>query len=339
MLEQLNSMIECSERYDQDKHDYVHKARDLAFDNNAQLVLPKTMMGSIPPLKLTPWAWEQVFSKTGPAVYGHGSKKTLPTDYLLAIPASLLATNMNTHFRRITRDWMVRGYKQRCRAVLSGDYPLVSNTELIQAIVLAVSSDKGTLTDAKVIRNEVSPDTLHLSMRWKDITGTNYGLGVYLGNGEIGNFRIRLFPMIQRTSCQNSIIHDHENGLEVTHRGNLRSIMIQIKAAFGRIFHASAEMIDQMIEAEGEKVPDFSDVLNGLAIKYRWNNDMKLSVIHGTEGERTRAGIVNGISYAAHDRAAGDERTDMEILAGEMLVAPPELFGRMARVYQRVEDK
>jgi hypothetical protein len=53
----------------------------------------------------------------------------------------------------------------------------------------------------------------------------------------------------------------------------------------------------------------------------------------GTEGQRTVAGLVNGITYAAHAHAdtSNPEALELETLAGNYLLASPSVFARLAQ--------
>ena len=338
-MQELEQMIETSTLYDQYKVDYIDHAREFMFNDGAMLVPPGNMMvENPPPLMLTLWAWNQVFSKLGPAVFGHGSGKSLPSDYLLTIPPDLLATNLNRHLNNANgREWMVRAFQNIGRAILSSDYSRIPNTELLQAINLAVDAEASSFPDLELVRPYIDADDLNLKILWKDITGTNYGIGAYMGNGEIGNRKFRILPFIKRTSCNNSIIMNSENGLELIHRGSPRSMMVQIKAAIGNIFNLSAGAVDLMIEAEGEKIPNFADVIEGLSEKYGWSEEITNNAMLGTEGQQTRAGLVNGVSYAARELEKSNDQIDMEILAGTLLTMDPNKLNRIARIHQARE--
>jgi hypothetical protein len=332
-MEIIKQLYEQSAELDTHKHDHIAYASQLKFDDNAELHVPTTLMGNLPPLKPTDWAWGQLFSKLGPTVYGRGSQKTLPSDYLLAIPRDLLATNLNRHLLNANKQWMVRAYDNHVRAVLDSKYPTIQNTELLQIIDAMLDDNAAGFPDLKVVRPDVTPDDLNIKTVWKDISGRNYGIGVYVGNGEIGNRKLRCLPMIQRHSCTNSIIFDGENGLEMVHRGSSATMRVQLKAAFVNIFHTSFELAEAMIRAEEERIPEFADVIKGLSIQYGWSDDVTASVLIGTENQQTRAGIVNGISWAAHEAVQdANDQTDLEVLAGRILVAPNSLFGRMVHV-------
>ncbi len=94
-----------------------------------------------------------------------------------------------------------------------------------------------------------------------------------------------------------------------------------------------------MVEAEKELVPNFQAVLRGLSLQYNWTEEMSSAVTLGTEGQATRAGVVNGVTYAAHKILTGTAQADMEILGGAILVANNSLFARAARISERTNER
>ena len=95
--------------------------------------------------------------------------------------------------------------------------------------------------------------------------------------------------------------------------------MVQFKAAIANALPMAATMVDSLIEADNEEI-DISAVLRSLAKQHGWGEPVQDAILMGTEGRQTRAGLVNGVSYAAH--TAVDEPTDqyeLEVLAGGLL--------------------
>lgn len=338
----LQEMLELSLEYDGHKHDHSSSVKSIKFDPVARMILPNDVelfqSAVVQPLAPTEWAWNQLFNKLGYTVWGKGSSKKLPADYLLHIPEDLLAESLNRHLQNAgDESWFVRAYDDTARAVMSDKYAVISNTEMLDLLVQTV--DKQETPDFKLIRPFVSPDTLHAKMVWKETNrddgrGGNYGIGVYVRNGEIGNLSVSVYPMIQRSSCTNSIILDEEAGVKFRHFGNVSSKRVQIQSTMIEMFPHAAELLNKMIEAEEQRIPNFNDVLMGLSDTYGWDEKTRMTVATGTEGSHTRAGLVNGISYAAHEihREDHDQMTEMEILSGRILVAPDSVFAKAEAV-------
>lgn len=341
----LDELIEKSKGFDASKADYTERVGALSFQLDAagleRMHLPKQMFGTPVPLALTDWAFNQICAKMGVAAFGRGSTKGLPADYLMALQSKVRAYLLNYHLSdEYFKDskWFIRANGDTCRAILSESYARIDNTEMLELLGSMVKEQP--VPGFRVIRPHVTPDSINIKTIWKDINpnnngGGNFGIGVYLGNGETGNRKLRLYPMIQRHACDNSIIIEHEGGAEFFHRGLRVTKMLLIKSLFAEIFGIAADALDRMLKAERESIPDFQDVLSGLARRHGWDDSTVITVATGTEGQETRAGLVNGITYAAHrifggDDAGGDAMADMEILGGKILFAPPQEFAYLA---------
>lgn len=343
----LADLIDRSEDFDRTKVDFKIEAPGMWYDRQARMNLSELPI----PLEPTEWASRQLYAKLGPIVYGRGKGKPLPFDYLHALPAQLRATVLNDHLQAARdKQWLVRAYGTRARAVLDGDYPIVSNTELLQAMDALIDAEDGRFPGMQLVRPSVTPDDLNLKIVWRNVDGrpghngqdrSPYGIGVYLGHGEVGNRKLRLLPQVQVHSCTNSVMLDTDSeSLVLSHRGSLASIMVLLKAALGRVLRSSAQLLDRLILAENERIEDMSAVLDGLALEYGWSADVSKAVAFGTGGRKTRAGLVSGVTYAAHTVFEDpNDQADMEVLGGRILVADWSLFGRaaeMARLTQRL---
>jgi hypothetical protein len=327
----LDKFVSESEQYDQHKADYKEAAASIRFDEAARLMVPGQLFGAVPPMTLTPHAWDQIYTKLGPCVYGKGAKKMLPPDFMNAIPRDLAGTVLNRVMQNVNgNQWLIRGYDESCRAVLSADYSQISNTELLKSLSVAIGDNPPA--DFRVSKyGGVGPDDLNLRTVWKDVNRGGYGIGIFLGNSETGGRKCRVLPMVKRTSCDNSLIIDTSgasSGLELIHRGSLTAKMVLVNATLAELLPQAAAALERLIVAEGEKIPNFNMVLDGLALKYGWDEPTFQQVTLGTENQQTRAGIVNGITYAAHTVTTlePNEQTAMEILGGQVLFAPDSLF-------------
>ena len=350
VVSQLQAMLAKSQEFDGHKADYINPAQIHHFNEDARLTVQTQWMNSqvsVAPLELTENALRQLCSKLAPSVFGKASGKGLPFDYIQAIAPNLRAALFNEHLTRASGDWMVRAYDDKARAVLSGHYAAINNTELLDVLEQIVTSSSAPSSMTKT--SEVTPDTLNARIIFRDVTKTDrdggskgdWGVGVYIGNGETGNRRLRVLPLIQRHSCQNSIIVDSGKGaVEFVHRGSVSTKRVLVRSAMAEVFPWAAKLLDKMIAAEEQFIPDFAEVLDGLAEQYHWDEETKIKVAMGTEGKETRAGLVNGITFAAKEQKDPDSIADMEILGGGILVAPDSVFSkavRVARVYAEKE--
>ena len=341
MLTELEKLIERSEREDEHKHDTILAPAKITLDPNAKMMIQPEGGYGMAPLTISEHALWQMCAKLSPTVYGKGSQKALPFDYFTKIDKDLLAENLNRHLSKTNHgsQWLVRGYDETVRAVLDGRYPGghtpgmgFENTTYLKTLH-GFLSDKER-PDFKAVRPSVTADELHLKTVWRDVGDGGWGIGVYLGNSETGTFKLRGYPMIQRTSCSNSLIkRDEDSGFEFVHRGSFASLKVQFKAALGRILQASAELLDRMIEAESELIPDIDEVLDGICLERNWAIPVRAAVLNGFEGHQTRAALVNGVTFAAHSVFDDPNvQVDTELFGGELLYADPRKFHQYAMV-------
>ena len=312
----FEEMIEKSEEYDSHKADHVVNLKDVTFDQvTAEIRPPGTLFGVIPPLAMTDWALNQMCQKVG----------TLPYSYAKACPSDLRATNLNAWAVLADEDKRVllRSYDQTCRAVLSGQYSPVSNTMLLEKME-DVTKD---VVFAKV-SHYLDADTFHgkFTIGEKPTDGNSFGVGYYIGNGEIGNRSVRVAPYVQRNSCQNSIVF-LDWGIEIRHyRVSTAYIWGAIKETIGQAIGKSVEAVNKFVEAEMTAIPNISKVIEDMAERYGLSLPVQKDILRGTEGKETLAAVVNGLSFAARDMENVEARIDMEALAGAILIDPKAMY-------------
>jgi len=339
----VQNLLDQSQDQDTHKADFTSPARSFQFDQSSRII-PQVEAGlfgqtaSVSSLAPTPWAWSQIFSKLGPTVYGKDKNKSLPSDYLLALRPEQRAELLNDHLQHTDTNWLVRSYDDTARAVLSDRYTAINNSDLLD-ILNQISN--GTQQPHHLTRNSsVTPDSLNVRIIWKNIdTGDDshgngsWGIGTYVRNGETGNRKGGILPLVQRHSCQNSIIIDNgKSGYEFLHLGSLSSKLTLVKAAISDVLPFAAHLLDKLIKADGEKIPDFTDVISGLCKQYNWDEDVKLKIATGTEGRDTRAGLVNGVTYVANFIEDPDRKADFQIAGGAILLAPDSVFHTAVRI-------
>jgi hypothetical protein len=80
-------------------------------------------------------------------------------------------------------------------------------------------------------------------------------------------------------------------------------------------------------------------VIAGLCKQYGWGEDTKTRIAVGTEGRETRFGLINGITWAAHEVKNADEQSDYEIIGGSILLAPDSVFHNAAYAGRREREE
>ena len=339
-MESIRDMVEASQRLDERKIDLTAAARDVRFyEGDCSMLVPCDLFnGSRTALIMEDLALQQVCDRLGPP----------PSRYMRACPPRLRARNLNHWAAQVepTKRWLVRGWELgddvagpqlSARGVLSDQYvPLTSNGDFGNTTVLKIAEEMLTGQAHSWARPHVDRDALHACVTYvtrEQKPGDPYAVGVYLGNGEVGNRALRVSPFIQRIACTNSIIHQ-AGGVRIIHRNvSIQWIRATIKGKLGRVFGASIELFEKVMEAEVHAIDDVADVVSSLCAQHGWSDAVRDNILIGTEGDESRMGVVNGVSFAAWATKGNDveSRVDMESVAGAILADRDSLFGSAAR--------
>ena len=309
-MSQLDSLVTTACTYDQDKFDQHHLARALVYNNHGEMVLPGDgLFPTEQSLPLTPWARSQICQRL-----------KIPYRYLKRCPGLVQAQNLNHWQRQLPPDkqWLIRSHAGRARAILSDQYSIVNNSSILQTI-----QELLTHVNFQLIRPYLDVDQLHLKLTTNQTHDGNYRIGCYVSNNEVGGGAIIVAPFIQRTVCTNSIIHV-EGGIRRAHyRLQPGFVKALLKHEIGSALQASSQMLDNVVAAETDNIPDIADIVADISKRKGFSNQLQADILLGTEGERTRMGLVNGLSFAAHasEELPVETRIGLEILAGALLQA------------------
>lgn len=328
--ETMIEMLDNSTKFDKEKQDFSSRENTFRFDEQCHLeATHKVMHVAQGGYVMSRQAWGQFSAKMGQVAFPRTSK-SLPTDALMAwgnmFPAETAAL-LNKHMER-RPDMFLRTYGNSARAILSTQYVDFANTRLLQMVADALPLAEKSLGQSGNIQMGrhfcvVTPDYLHARITLANVMTDEgeYGIGAYIGNDEIGNGRLRVLSGIQRTSCQNSMEFDEDNGISMIHRGMQSLNATIVASAILNAFKIGAENLNVLLKSREIDIPNMEDEITKLAKQYNWSVGIKDAVIMGTEGKSTLFGLVNGMTYAAHHKLDNDEsRISMELLAGKMLM-------------------
>ncbi len=96
--------------------------------------------------------------------------------------------------------------------------------------------------------------------------------------------------------------------------------MREVGVAVGNALKLSFSGLEMFLNARDVELPNVSAEIDKLAQQHGWSTEVVAAVGAGTEGSATLAGLVNGITFAAHTKFEDpQQRMDMETLAGELL--------------------
>lgn len=336
---QLCDLLDHANELKQYKADYRHNAREFKFLPDGSMTNSPEQTGlfaaaSMTPGKLTEWALKQAFEKLGKA-YNLSSIGSEHMKALEQVDPALFATNMNAAVNRLDEKegWTVRTYtdpktnETNVRAVLSSQYLIIDNNDMLD-LLNQVLTRNGTPHRIGT-RSFVTSDNMSVDIMFAEVnTGLGNGndsfeRGVRIRNGEIGDWTGGVYPVIKRRSCDNSIaVDDRAMSFRFKHHGKntLEFKRVQMHTAIGEILPFTFNVIEELVRAEEEALPNLSSVVLGMAEKYGWSESVIGAVYAGTEARQSVAGLVNGITYAAHtQQLAPETMSEMEFLGGAIL--------------------
>lgn len=309
----LHSLVEKSEAMDLTKSDYLATATAVSYEGDqCAMIVPDEGgifgPGSAVSLGLKERSLSQLCDKLGPP----------QAAYMTKCPPQLRANNLNYWQQQVKHGtkWLIRGNGGWARAVLSEGYSPISNTKILQIVAELMQH-----VEHKLVSPYLDPDTLHLKITVADSKGGNYAIGAYVGNGEVGNKSVRVTPFIQRHSCSNSIIYTDGAFVQRHYRVTEAFVFGAVKEKLGQAFELSVGLIEKMVRAETELLPDLAQVVDSLCGVRKYNDEVKTRILAGSEGLFSRAGLIHGLSYAAHATPGIDARLrqDLEEQAGAVL--------------------
>lgn len=320
----LYRLIEKSIYFDAHKSDYgpAETSKFSFHDEFAHLMYTEELFQGAVGLRMDDWSFGQVCQKLGAAAWpGHNC--VLPKDYLAACPADMRATQLNHWLRQTKRRWFVRAYDDTCRAVLSDRYTPIGVTDTLQYIKEAVDSKMGD-APLEIANRYVGEDVLHIKLIFKHVnTGRehgDYGIGGYITTGEIGNRKLGVYPLIKRSSCNNSIIvPDSEWSWQSRHIGSTHVMKQLFIAAIFNVLEGSVNTLERLLETQQQSLENFPDFVDKLVKHKGWTVETGKAILVGSEGNESLFGVINGISAAARVESDPTVRANMELVAGSYL--------------------
>lgn len=322
----IEHLVAESEGYDRYKKDYGPATVMTNFEMNQRGELdirPDLTNNGGLNRPMTDWAFKQMCGRLG-AVAHPGSSRSLPATYLLACPPELRAENVNHWMGMDDGEWFVRECNDTVRAILTDRYSTVDITETLKWVDEALESNgQGSV---ELVKPVVTPDVLHLRVLFQNVDPFNsdgdapYAIGGYFTNGEIGNRRMGVYPLIQRHSCTNSIIIPHDefswDHIHVGRRSLLKRTFID---SIFYVLEGAVEGLEKLLMSQ-EQMPDFTSHIDDLVERKGWTLETRDKILMGTEGYESLFGLVQGVSAAANSMEDPDLAADMQIEAGRLLV-------------------
>jgi hypothetical protein len=298
-------------------------------------------------------AWGQLCYRMGSGLFDKGSlhKPTFMAGIQSTKPSirAQMAELLNAIMAEANPNvLLLRSYQSTLRAVLTTSYAPIDNSRMLTQLGESLAFQKRQYgLDAGQIgvtrQSAVSPDSMYVTVVTKGLDpkdsllpsdklwegrggtpgGLPYGLGVRISNDETGNGRMKVSPVIKRTSCDNSIVIGHEDTLSITHLGSTGAISYSLTAAMANALRIGFESLNQLLAVREVEIENPYTAIEHLAEEYGWSTEQAELIHKGAEGQRNLYGLVNGLSYVpAHSDLSAEAQAQFEELAGGLLHNP-----------------
>ncbi len=325
----LQKLVKRSKTFDEMKKDYGPEpvVRHSIDPETGHLIVPSGMFGegvSYPPMPFTEHAFNQLTDRLGTTCWP-GRHRSLPRDFLLRCEPDVRANVLNHWIERTDADkqWRVRTFGERVRAVVTDQYAPIWNTWVLEMAQKAVTEKANGWCE--ILQAHVGPDIVRLKLLFNYVDpgdgNGDYGLGAYCENSEIGTHKLRVWPLVKKTSCNNSIYGVHEGRWECFHRGSYELLEHDFIMHMGRAFDVADRTLLALLKAHATPMPDFEEQVERMCEEHGWNDTTKNHIYQGAGTDNTYGSMVDGMTFAAQDFEDIQRQIDMELIASQFLAA------------------
>lgn len=332
----LLKMREMAERYAADKIDLVHDMDGFCMKDGR---LNINTAGGTFDLELTRPALYQLMDRLGaPEGYRVMRDHLLPNAPKAAdaVVNELLRSGYgryrsNGRSKRVrTRTYVPgEGNTGTARAVLSDRYTPYDAPQILEQVGAFLEG-----ANFDVVRGSyLARDGGNLKVILYDVDGGDghYGVGAGITWDEIGQGSIRMYQVIQRHSCKNSIrILNGSLGnarSQLKHIGLAEDIAYAIRLFFGEAIGSEAmeEAMRKLAVSRTVALPNATEIVSRITRAVVGKNAGErpiLRAIKGMEGYESLFGVINGLTYVAQDYETSnpDHMDGLEALGGEALM-------------------
>lgn len=284
-----------------------------------------------------------------------GAYTDIPSRYydrMLAEEPELLASNVNTWFKKNPSKRMVRTLNGDARAFLSNRYQRIENEEIAQVALPVLLGDK----DLTVVSSEVTERRLYIQATTKRVVGdVKVGdavqAGVIISNSEVGQGSVSVRRVIFRLRCLNGLILP-DNTYRANHTGSRiddnealwkddtrqaedKAILLKVRdmvmsAMDPKVFAANLATMQatttqnirgnpaKAIEVLGQKLGVTQDESGGIL----------RALIEG--GDLSRWGVINAVTAQAHTIESYDRSVEFEALGSKVIDLSPKDWSEVA---------
>ena len=317
------------------KRDFIADAASLTMQVQAdkKTVLEIPDQGSFPLMEL---AHDQI-----------GSRLKIPAPYydrMRAEAPDLLATNVNAWFRKAPEKRMIRTLGGDTRAFLSNRYNRIENEEIAN-VALPILMD---IPDIKIVSAEVTDRRLYIQavsprIQGEVKKGDVVQAGVVISNSEVGAGAVSVAPLVYRLVCLNGMIcadgrfranhvgrkieDDAELWQDDTRKADDRAVLLKVRDMVRAAVDAVRfrERLDKMAGLTAATITgNPAAAVEVLAKKIGTNDAEQGSILRALieGGDLSAWGMLNAVTYAAHDARNYDRAVEFEAAGGTLLELP-----------------
>lgn len=343
-VKSFQPLLEKASTYATSKHDTLERTAHLSFTEDGRLSLPSDY-GNMS-LGMEENALNQLSDRLGRTFWGTGYR-VIPSEFYRTMHSrwpSQFAQFSNELLENANAKFLIRGYGDDVRAVLSDQYATLDNLELLEmASEVLDGLDYEIVESGKYYaRNDgVQRDEMHVRVVVKKAKPEDegpYGLGIMIRNGETGGAASEIRPLVMRTSCMNSLVfkvgeNNERAGLRLHHKGSKDAKAVLLASAIGEALPMAEAGLEKFLLSK-RKTINLKGIIAKLGEEQGWSEEMKITVATGSEGHQSVFGLVNGLTFAAHEMDVdASTRFSMETMASEYVYNPDVLV----RASQRLE--
>lgn len=282
--------------------------RDVQYLSTGQIQIGKK--GDI--LEPTHWAIKQLCQKLG-----------IPFRFWIRLSEDIKADVINYLLYRHERAFLLRCRPGMIRAFLSEEaYTIYNNADVMGVLKTAFES-----CPVKLCYPHLDDQGVWIRVVVEGMERNGMEGGVVVGNSEVGARSLSAASFLLVLVCSNGLISARtDNEFKLPHR-HLRTTEMGARLVehIGLLLNHNIEVIERMIDAHSEPVPNLGMLIDRLTKEYQGSkafaDEWKISSLataHLEDRTPMVADLVNGLTATARGYS-GDTRTEWERRAGDLL--------------------
>lgn len=260
------------------------------------------------------------------------------------------AFNVNWWLEKSPKRYFVRTFQDEgspagiIRAFLSERYRVIDHLDILMTALEELRSFQGIKVESCDLTEEkMYLRVSHPGIRAEVRPGDWIHGGLILSNSETGMGGLYVKPRLLRLVCKNGLVTDL--GVEQVHLGKKLSeeflysdetrrlenelIFRKVKDTIRSIFEPESfqKLVTSLMNATEVRVMEPEKAIHNIVARYYLSDEQKEAILRSfiEEGDASKFGLIQAVTYAAHGEDDPHEATRLEALGGELLeMAEPE---------------